>query len=212
MIDVFRDPSRSLSDASGPGSAPGEVGNRHLAREPDARVAAAARSGWADQEAQAAQAYRRLADAAALHATGAASLWRDPELQLALNWRDSNHPNESWASRYHRGFASAMDFLTQSSEAREAERTERQQQRQRELEAAREKAEAQVKYARRMRLGAILCGLLAGFAMISGIYAYRLYLSAESQRKEADDRLAEVQITQSRALVKEAEDDKTDPF
>ena len=33
----------------------------------------------------------------------------------------------------------------------------------------------------------------------------------KSQRKEADDRLAEVQITQSRALVKEAEDDKTDP-
>ena len=59
-----------------------------------------------------------------------------------------------------------MDFLTQSSEAREAERTERQQQRQRELEAAREKAEAQAKYARRMRLGAILCGALVGLAMI----------------------------------------------
>ena len=34
-----------LSDASGRGSAPGEVGNRHLAREPDARVAAAQRLG-----------------------------------------------------------------------------------------------------------------------------------------------------------------------
>ena len=83
--------------------------------------------------------YRRLADAAALHATGAASLWRDPELQLALDWRDHNHPNETWASRYHPGFASAMDFLTQSSEAREAERAERQQQRQRELEAERKR-------------------------------------------------------------------------
>ena len=34
--------------------------------------------------------------------------------------------------------------------------------------------------------------------MISGIYAYRLYLSAGSQRKEADDRLAEVQIRRAR--------------
>ena len=209
VIDVFRDPSRSFLMPPA-GEALQAKSAIDISHESLMRVWRRL-NGWADQEAQAAQAYRRLADAAALHATGAASLWRDPELQLALNWRDNNHPNGSWASRYHAGFASAMDFLRQSSEAREAERTERQQQRQRELEAAREKAEAQVKYARRMRLGAILCGLLAGFAMISGIYAYRLYLSAESQRKEADDRLAEVQITQSRALVKEAEDDKTDP-
>ena len=183
VIGVFRDPSRSfLMPPAGDALQARTVID--ISHESLMRVWRRLNS-WADQEAQAAQAYRRLADAAALHATGAASLWRDPDLQLALNWRDNNHPNESWASRYHRGFASAMDFLTQSSEAREAERTERQQQRQRELEAAKEKAEAQARYARRMRLGAISCCVLAGIAMICGVYAYRLYLSAESQKTVA---------------------------
>ena len=54
---------------------------------------------WADEEAQSAQMYRRLADAAARHAVGKASLWRDPDLQLALDWRDQSQPNETWASR-----------------------------------------------------------------------------------------------------------------
>ena len=150
VIDVFRDPSRSfLMPPAGEALQAKTVID--ISHESLMRVWRRLNS-WADEEAQSAQAYRRLADTAALHATGAASLWRDPDLQLALNWRDNNHPNESWASRYHPGFAAAMDFLTQSSEAREAERTERQQQRQRELEAAKEKAEAQARYARRMRL------------------------------------------------------------
>jgi len=33
-----------------------------------------------------------------------------PELQLALDWRDNSHPNEIWAARYHAGFAAATDF------------------------------------------------------------------------------------------------------
>jgi hypothetical protein len=48
---------------------------------------------WGEREADAARMLRRLADAAELHA-GEASLWRDPELQLALDWRARNHPTE----------------------------------------------------------------------------------------------------------------------
>ena len=92
--------------------------------------------GWAEDEAGSARLYRRLAETAALHATGAASLWRDPELQLALDWRDNNHPNVTWASRYHPGFASAMDFLTQSHQA-EARRTSEERRRLAEIAAAR---------------------------------------------------------------------------
>ena len=86
---------------------------------------------WANEEAQSARTYCRLAETAELHATGNANLWRDPELQLALDWRDRNQPTETWATRYHAGFAAAMRFLTESSEAREVERTEQQQQRRR---------------------------------------------------------------------------------
>jgi hypothetical protein len=93
---------------------------------------------WADEEARSARTYRRLAETAELHAAGNAGLWRDPELQLALDWHDKSQPNETWALRYHPGFAAAMGFLTQSSEAREAKRAERR------------KAEARARYARRM--------------------------------------------------------------
>ena len=128
---------------------------------------------WADEEARSAQTYRRLTETAALHAVGRASLWRDPELQLALDWRDANRPNETWALRYYSGFASAMDFLTQSSEAREAERAERERQRQsqREFAAEQEKAKAQARFARRMRWAAFLSGTLGMLAVIAALLA-----------------------------------------
>jgi hypothetical protein len=81
---------------------------------------------WADEEARSAQTYRRLAETAVLHAAGKASLWRDPDLQLALDWRDQTQPNATWAARYHPGFAAAMQFLTESSDARTGERAERE--------------------------------------------------------------------------------------
>jgi energy-coupling factor transporter ATP-binding protein EcfA2 len=136
---------------------------------------------WADEEARSAQTYRRLADTAALHAAGEASLWRDPDLQLALDWDAKSQPNETWASRYHRGFAAAMRFLAESSEARAAERAEREQQRRRALEAEREKAEAQARYARRMRAAALSSGALAVVALVVGVMAYRAKQEAQEQ-------------------------------
>src|SRR5262249_51559059 len=115
---------------------------------------------WADEEAQSARTYRRLAETADLYAAGNANLWRDPELQLALDWREKNQPNETWASRYHPGFARAMRFLTESSKARDVERAERLEQRRRELAAEQEKAEAQARYARRMLAAALFSGAL----------------------------------------------------
>jgi formylglycine-generating enzyme required for sulfatase activity len=113
---------------------------------------------WADEEAQSARTYCRLAETAAEHAAGNASLWRGPELQRALDWREKIQPNEAWALRCHPGFpfAAAMDFLTRSSEARDAERAERERTHQREIEAEQEKAAAQAKYAQRMRWAALI--------------------------------------------------------
>jgi WD40 repeat protein len=130
-------------------------------------------------------------------------LWRDPELQLALNWRDKHQPNETWASRYHPGFAAAVQFLTESSQAREAERAERQLQRQRELDAEHDKAESQAKNARRMLWAAVICGSLALAAGVFGWKAHQASVVAEASRAEA-------QITQSRSLVKTADTDPSD--
>ena len=66
---------------------------------------------WVDDEAQSAKIYRRLADTASLFKDGKAGLYRDPDLGIALAWRDANQPNQTWADRYYPGFAEAMAFL-----------------------------------------------------------------------------------------------------
>jgi hypothetical protein len=128
VIDVFRDPSRSFLMPPA-GEALGAETVIDISHESLMRVWQRLDS-WGNEEAHSAQTYRRLAEAAALHAAGMAGLWRNPELQLALDWRDTSRPNETWAARYHTGFAAAMDFL-------EASLTLRQQEEDRE-EAARQ--------------------------------------------------------------------------
>jgi WD40 repeat protein len=82
---------------------------------------------WVDEEARSARIYRRLAETATLYQKSEAGLWRDPDLQLALNWREETRPNEAWAARYHPDFAGAMKFLDESREARDREAIEREQ-------------------------------------------------------------------------------------
>ncbi|MGJ3252660.1 MAG: hypothetical protein ACFE0J_16250, partial [Elainellaceae cyanobacterium] len=55
---------------------------------------------WVDEEGRSAQIYRRLAETASMHEQGRAGYLRDPELGIALNWREENQPNEAWAERY----------------------------------------------------------------------------------------------------------------
>ncbi|HRH71911.1 MAG TPA: hypothetical protein PLM62_02385 [Zoogloea sp.] len=74
---------------------------------------------WGEREADAARMLRRLADAAELHAAGQASLWRDPELQLALDWRTRNHLTPAWARQYGRTLSTALAFLDASAKARD---------------------------------------------------------------------------------------------
>jgi hypothetical protein len=88
---------------------------------------------WVDDEAKSAATYRRLAETATLYYQGQAGLWRDPDLQFVLKWRERTQPNEAWARRYHPGFEAAMSFLEKSLAAREAEAWEKEERRRREL-------------------------------------------------------------------------------
>ena len=74
---------------------------------------------------------------AVLHGEGGAGLWRDPDLQIALDWRERVAPNAAWARRYHPGFAEANGFLEESLALREAEAREKEERRRRELTRAR---------------------------------------------------------------------------
>ncbi|MEN3335921.1 MAG: hypothetical protein V7641_5286 [Blastocatellia bacterium] len=78
---------------------------------------------WVSEEARSARQYQRLAETAMLRDKGEAGLWRDPDLQLALNWREQNRPNAAWARRYHLGLSSALAGLDASQKQLELEKT-----------------------------------------------------------------------------------------
>ncbi|HEV7484136.1 MAG TPA: ATP-binding protein [Thermoanaerobaculia bacterium] len=132
VIDVFRKPSRSflmppVPDILAP-QAVVDISHESLMRVWD-RL-----RDWADDEARSARTYRRLSETAALHAIGKASLWRDAELDEALNWRERMKPDAAWAERYAPGFPAAMEFLQKSAAERE---TKQEQERAAALKAAR---------------------------------------------------------------------------
>ena len=102
---------------------------------------------WVDEEAQSAKIYRRLADTASLYKERKAGLYRDPDLQIAISWRDENRPNKTWADRYYPGFEGAMAFLDESYEESIREEREREEARQREVEQAKALAKARARSA-----------------------------------------------------------------
>jgi hypothetical protein len=135
---------------------------------------------WVEDEARCARIYRRLAETAVLYRADEAGLWHDPDLQIALNWRERIGPNEAWARRYHPSFDAAVDFLEQSRAAREAEKSEREKQRRREL--------------RRTRWFAAI--LAVAFIISTGLalYAYRLQRDADEQRVIAEVKSKEASL------------------
>lgn len=70
---------------------------------------------WAEEEARSAELYQRLNRDSALHERGERSLWRDPELAMALNWSTSEQPTAAWGERYAPNFAGSMAFLNESA-------------------------------------------------------------------------------------------------
>jgi tetratricopeptide (TPR) repeat protein/energy-coupling factor transporter ATP-binding protein EcfA2 len=126
---------------------------------------------WVDEEARSANIYRRIADTALLHREGRAGLWRDPDLALALRWREENRPNATWARHYHPEFETAMAFIDASKTAKEAEIAERERARRRK--------------ARQTRIVATVFAVL--FFIAAGFGGFALYASnrAYAARNEA---------------------------
>ena len=159
VIDVFREPSRSFVMPPAREALEAET-VIDISHESLMRVWERLKT-WVEEEAVSARRYRRLAETAELHEAGKANLWRDRDLQLALDWRDKEKPIPAWAARYHDGFEHAIGFLEASvalrdEEAREtaARRQEKEDQRQRALEQAQALAEEQKRRAEAERLRA----------------------------------------------------------
>lgn len=76
---------------------------------------------WVDEEAESAKMYLRLSEAAMLYQQGKTSLWRPPDLQLAIDWQDQFKPNLAWAKLYDPAYERAMVFLRHSKEVYDEE-------------------------------------------------------------------------------------------
>ncbi len=130
---------------------------------------------WVDEESRSAQIYRRLGETTALYKVGKAGLWRDPDLLVALTWREQRQPNEAWARRYYPEFAAAMGFLDESRATRDRELAERERKRKRDL--------------RRTRLTAAT--LLVAFlvTLLLGVFALYARQRAEASARQAESAL-----------------------
>ena len=133
---------------------------------------------WVDEESRSARIYTRLAETAVLHKEGGAGLWRDPDLGLALSWRENSNPNEVWARRYNPEFPLAMSFLDASVSARDALIAGEEARRRKEI--------------RRTRLTALIFAVAFLFSLGMGVYAY-------GQKNQAQAALAEATKQQLKA-------------
>jgi WD40 repeat protein len=131
---------------------------------------------WVDEESRSARIYRRLAETAVLHKEGGAGLWRDPDLGVALTWREQSNPNHVWARRYHPEFPLAMSFLDESVSARDAQIAGEDARRRKEI--------------KRTRLTALIFAVAFLFSLAMGVYAY-------SQKNKAQGALWEAKNQQS---------------
>jgi tetratricopeptide (TPR) repeat protein len=143
---------------------------------------------WVDEEAESATMFHRLAEAAVYYRKGKAGLWRDPELALAVDWRDKERPSKAWADRYSPEFDAAMQFLERSHEAAVAEKAEKEALRNRELKRVR-----------------IFAAILLGALMISAYLGYQARVSA----KDARDSEKIAKSNEERAKLSEAEAKRT---
>ncbi|QNL22466.1 hypothetical protein HZR84_11110 [Hyphobacterium sp. CCMP332] len=124
---------------------------------------------WVDEEVDAVQLYLRLSEAAALYQKGQGSLWRPPDLQLALNWKEKKKPTLTWAQRYDPAFERAMVFLETCKETYELEEENKIKQQKRSL--------------RRARIFSIVLGAAAVIAL--GIMTFAFLQRAEAERQKA---------------------------
>jgi WD domain, G-beta repeat len=136
---------------------------------------------WVREETLSAEEYFRLSRAAQDFKLGKVNLWRQPELGIALKWRETMHPTAIWAARYDHNFVGAMAFLDQSQAASLQEEEDKAA-----MLLLQRKSEERKLTVRRL---VILIGLMSGMLALSVgalIYALRQSRVAEEQTQIAE--------------------------
>jgi WD40 repeat protein/energy-coupling factor transporter ATP-binding protein EcfA2 len=147
--------------------------------------------GWIDEEDNSRSMYLRLSEAAALYQQGKSGLYKPPDLQAAIAWREKNRPSLAWAVQYNPAFERVMVFL------RTSEKTY--------LEEEQNKIRLQARKVKRSRLITRILGLavliVTAFLLYANsqkLFSERETLLAEKQRKQA---IREKAVADSFAIV-----------
>lgn len=158
---------------------------------------------WVEEEAQSVRIYRRLAETAQLHQEGKAGLYRDPDLQIAASWRETESPNEAWACRYDPSFGKAMEFLENSKKARDDELEAIERSIQRELEQSRAYAKQQERSTARLRK--LTWALSLVFILAVGAFLRSTWLVVETNEARTRAENNEVDANRLRDLARVAQ-------
>ena len=141
---------------------------------------------WLEEEGRSAYMYLKLAEAANRYQKGEASLWKMPDLQLALNWKEENKPTLLWGKRYHPAYERTMVFLENSRRTYENEQSNKE-----------------LLQKRKIRIRNILV-LISAFIVVVCIFL--VYL-AQTKTAEAENSAEEARLSALKA-EKAAEDAK----
>lgn len=144
---------------------------------------------WVTDEIESAEVYLRLAEAARLHQEGVGGEWRDPELAIAINWRQNAQPTAKWADRYDPSFDRAIAFLDHSFDLSEFEKRSRE-----------ERQKAAIRRARRT---AGIFFVITIIALGVGVVAFNLKQKADEKTVEAEMRKTEADEQRKKAEASE---------
>jgi hypothetical protein len=157
---------------------------------------------WVDEEVDAVQLYLRLSEAAALYQKGQGTLWRPPDLQVALNWKEKRKPTLTWAQRYDAAFERAIVFLETSRETYELEEENKIKQQKRSLKRARI-------FSIVLGAAAVLALGIMTFAFLQRAEADRQKSFAESERLRAEELRVEAESNAEEASLARDEAQKS---
>lgn len=142
--------------------------------------------GWVDEEASSIVLYRRLCEGAKFYQEGKTDLWRPPDLQIALNWKEKQKPTLAWATQFDVTYERALEFLHTSNQAYEAEEQN--------------KIRQQKKVLKRTKTFAMVLGAIA--IVFMGLMFYTVIINIEIEKQNA---LINVQNQKEKEARAEAE-------
>jgi hypothetical protein len=147
---------------------------------------------WTEEERVSAEQYLRTARAAACYQEGTGGLWRDPELELGLQWRRGGNPTAAWAARYDPSFERAMSFLDHSERERNSQIAESDRRRKQKL--------------RNAWTAVAVLGVLVGVVAVLAILAQRAEDRAERNFTMAHKAVDEMLLSAGAETAREAAD------